>query len=251
MDAARPLNDQVAVVTGGSRGIGRATVLELARAGARVVVGWYQAEDAAGAVVDQIEAAGGQALAWQVDVTERAQVERLLAAAQGHFGRVDVLVPSAGIVRDQLAATLDDEAWSSVIETNLSGTFATIRAALPAMIVQKSGSIVALSSTAAQVGSRGHVNYAASKGGVEALVRALAVELAPKGIRVNAVAPGLIETEMSQRVRDWAADEIRQRIPLGRFGQPDEVARVIRFLASPEASYITGEIVRVAGGLGA
>jgi len=242
------LADQVALVTGASRGIGRAVALELARAGAAVVINYHEAEDRAQAVMDEVIAAGGDARIFQADVSDPEQVRRLVAFALQAFGRLDILVCNAGIVRDQLAAAMRTEQWDSVIATNLSGTFLCVREALPEMMRCKRGSIVLLSSVAADRGSRGHCNYAAAKGGVNALVRALAVELAPKRIRVNGVAPGVIVTDMTRRIRDMAEDEALGKIPLGRFGQPEEVATAVRFLASPEASYITGEILHVSGG---
>jgi 3-oxoacyl-[acyl-carrier protein] reductase len=245
------LQGQVALVTGGSRGIGRAVARELGACGAAVVVGYRAAEAEAAAVVAEIVGAGGRARAVRADVTSEADVRRLVAETLQAFERVDVLVCSGGIVRDRLAAAMTTDDWDAVIAANLRGPFLCVRECVPPMMAQKSGSIVLLSSVAADRGGRGHCNYAASKGGINAMVRALAVELAPKKIRVNAVAPGVIVTDMTQRIRDAAEAEILAQIPLRRYGQAEEVARAVRFLASADASYVTGEVLHVTGGMGA
>jgi 3-oxoacyl-[acyl-carrier protein] reductase len=247
-DAARRFDGLTAIVTGGSRGIGRAIACRLAREGAAVVVGYLSARDDAEAVVQEIEAAGGEALALQADVRDDDAVKELVRCAARRFKRVDVLVASAGAVRDQLVGMMSTEQWDDVLETNLRGTFLCVREVLPFMMRARSGSIVCLSSVAAVKAGRGHANYVAAKGGVSAMVRSLAVELAPRRIRVNAVSPGVIETSMSKRVRDLAGDEILAGIPLRRYGIPDDVANAVCFLASNEASYITGEILHVTGG---
>jgi 3-oxoacyl-[acyl-carrier protein] reductase len=239
-----------AVVTGGSRGIGRATALQLAREGACVVVSYRQAEDEAQAVVDEIVAAGGQAHPFRADLRDEAAVKELVRFAARRLGRIDVLVASAGVVEDTLLATMSVEQWDTVLDVNLRGAFLCIREVLPFMIRQRAGSVVCLSSVAATSAGRGHANYVAAKGGLNAMVRSLAVELAPKGIRVNAVSPGVIDTGMSARVRRFAGDEILASIPLRRYGEPDEIARAVCFLASAEAGYVTGEILHVTGGLG-
>lgn len=244
------LEGQVAIVTGGSRGIGRAISHELASAGASVVVNYKSAQDTAAATVAELTGAQRRAVAFQADVTREADVKRLVASTLESFGRLDILVCNAGIVRDGLVAGMSLTDWETVIETNLRGPFLCIREVVPLMMSQKSGSIVLLSSIAADRGGRGHANYAAAKGGINAMVRSLAVELAPKKIRVNAVSPGVIVTDMTKRIRDVAEDEILRQIPLKRYGQSEEVARAVRFLASNEASYITGEILHVTGGLG-
>jgi len=244
------LDGQVALVTGGSRGIGQAICRELAAAGAAVAVNYRENRDAAEAVAAGIAAAGGRAVALQADVTREADVRGLVAATLESLSRLDILVCNAGLVRDRLAAAMSLDDWETVIATNLRGPFLCIREALPTMMARKSGSIVVLSSIAADHGSRGHCNYSAAKGGVNALVRSLAVELAPKRIRINAVSPGVILTDMTKRIRNMAGEEVVSQIPLGRFGEPAEVARAVRFLASSEASYITGEILHVTGGLG-
>ena len=244
------LDGQVALVTGGSRGIGRAICLELAREGAAVVVNYRAKRDDADAVVAEIGAAGGRAEAFAADVGSENDARALLAHVIGHYGRLDILVCNAGIVRDQLLGAMKADDWDAVMQTNVRGVFLSIREALPQMMSQRAGSIVALSSIAAERGGRGHANYVASKGAINAMVKSLAVELAPRGIRVNAVAPGIIVTEMTGRIRTFAEPQIQAQIPLKRLGKPEEVARAVRFLASPDASYITGEILHVTGGFG-
>jgi 3-oxoacyl-[acyl-carrier protein] reductase len=246
----RRFEQQVAIVTGASRGIGRAIAGQLGREGARVVVNYRQDAEAAVAGVAEIRAAGGEAAACQADVTDEKAVKGLVRFTLQQFGRIDILVANAGAVRDGLVATMTVEQWETVIQTNLRGPFLCIREVIPFMMRQKGGNIIAISSIAAEKAGRGHANYVAAKGGINAMTRSLAVELAPKNIRVNAVAPGMIVTEMSQRVRDLAADEIRRQIPLGRFGEPQEVAQAVCFLASEAAAYITGEVLHVAGGMG-
>jgi len=244
------LEGQVAVVTGGSRGIGRAVSRELAAAGAAIIVNYKTDNAAASALVSELTSARRRAVAVQADVTREADVKRLVSTALATFGRIDVLVCSAGIVRDRLVAAMSLSDWEAVIETNLRGPFLCIREVAPSMIGARSGSIVLLSSIAADRGGRGHANYSAAKGGINSMVRALAVELAPKKIRVNAVSPGIVLTEMTERIREVAEEEIMRQIPLRRYGQPEEVARAVRFLASNESSYVTGEILHVTGGLG-
>jgi 3-oxoacyl-[acyl-carrier protein] reductase len=241
---------RTALVTGGSRGIGRAVAVQLAREGATVVVNYLQAADQAEAVVAKIVADGGNAVACQADVGDETDVRRLVRSAVREFGRVDLLVANAGTVRDQLIGTMTLDAWEAVIRTNLRGPFLCIREVLPFMMQRRSGTVVCVTSIAADRAGRGHGNYVAAKGGLSSLVRSLAVELAPKGIRVNAVSPGVILTDMTRRVRDLAEGELLAQIPLKRFGQPEEVAKAVCFLASDDASYITGEILQVTGGFG-
>jgi 3-oxoacyl-[acyl-carrier protein] reductase len=244
------LQGQVAIVTGASRGIGRAIALELAGHGAAVVVNYHSRADEAEAVAASVLESGGRAQVFQANVADEAEVRRLVDFTRRHLGPPTVLVSNAAVIQDQLTVAMTLDQWESVIQTSLRGTWLCIRAVARDMMAQRRGSIVCLSSIAADRGGRGHANYAAAKGGINAMTKSLAVELAPKGIRVNAVAPGVVVTEMSQRVREVAEDEILAQIPLKRFGDPEEVARAVRFLASDEASYITGEILHVTGGYG-
>jgi 3-oxoacyl-[acyl-carrier protein] reductase len=204
----------------------------------------------ADSTVAEIERAGGQAYAFRADVSDEAQVKQLIHFTLHQFGRLDILVCNAGIVRDALLGVMRAQDWDAVIQTNLRGVFLPIREVLPTMMVQRSGNIVTLSSIAAEKGGEGRTNYAASKGAINALTLSLAIEVAHRGIRVNAVAPGIISTEMTERIRGLDDRDLRNQIPLRRFGEPEEVARAVRFLASPDASYITGQILKVTGGLG-
>lgn len=239
-----------AIVTGASRGIGRAIALELAREQATVIVNYCNQREQAETLVAEIRHEGGKAEAFGADVQCEADVRNLVRFANSQCPRLDILVCNAGVTRDLLLGSMKVEDWEAVMGVNVRGAFLTIREVLPHMISQRSGVIVSLSSIAAERGGRGHANYAASKGAINAMTRSLAVELAPRGIRVNAVAPGIILTEMSSRIRMFAEDELKTQIPLKRFGEPREVARAVCFLASPDASYITGEVLHVTGGFG-
>ncbi len=236
------------LVTGGSRGIGRAVVELFAAEGAEVTF-WFRDDAAAAAQVAEAgTSAGGKVIAEQMDVCDAdgctAAVERLTERC----GRIDLLVNNAGIIRDNLIGLLSPDDVQAVLDTNVVGMFNATRAAVPYMISQRAGKIINVSSVAGEKGGRGQTNYAASKGAVNALTRALAVELAPRRITVNAVAPGVIETQMSEEVRERAAEEVRARILLRRFGSPQEVAYAVWFLASRFADYITGQVLHVDGG---
>lgn len=242
--------DKIALVTGGSRGIGGAVVRRLASEGAEVVFVDLVLQESAEALVAELTGQGAVVRAIQADVRDGEQARQLVDELVEQRGRIDVLVNSAGIVRDGLMGAMTPEQWRDVLEVNLFGTYNYCRAAAPHMSYQRKGSIINVSSTAAEFPSRGQVNYAASKGGVEGLTRAMAKEFAPRGVRVNAIAPGLIDTDLSKAVRGLVGDRIKDIIPMKRIGTPAEVANAAVFLASDEAAYVTGQVLRVDGGFG-
>jgi 3-oxoacyl-[acyl-carrier protein] reductase len=242
------LQGKVALVTGASQGIGRSTTLALVVAGAKVAAAARNAEKLA-TLVTEIESAGGTALAVPMDVADPAQVKTGFQQLLAEFGKLDILVNNAAITRDTLALRMKLEDWDAVLRTNLTGAHLCIQQALGAMLKQRSGRIINLTSVVAQTGNAGQANYVASKAGLIGLTRAIAVEVASRNITVNAVAPGFIDTPMTAPLSQELKDKMRSMIPLGRFGSEADVAASIVFLASDEAAYITGQVLDVNGGL--
>jgi len=241
------LNGKVALVTGASRGIGRAIAMRLASQGATVIAGARGTN--AQAVADEITAAGHRGAALDRDITHTASVEAAAAAALAAHGRIDILVNNAGITKDQLMLRMKRDDWDAVVNTNLTGAYTCVQAVLKTMVKQRSGRIISITSVVGQAGNAGQVNYAASKAGLIGLTKALALEVASRGITVNAVAPGLIDTDMTKGISAGAHEEWAARIPLKRLGTPDDIAAAVAFLASDEASYITGQVLAVNGGM--
>jgi 3-oxoacyl-[acyl-carrier protein] reductase len=242
------LQGQIAVVTGASRGIGRAVALALAAEGAKVVVNYASSSAAAEAVVAEIQQMGSEAIALQANVAEADQVDVLFNTVLEKWGRVDVLVNNAGIARDTLLLRMKLEDWQAVIDLNLTGVFLCTKVASKVMLKQRSGRIINLTSVVGEMGNPGQANYSASKAGVIGFTKTVAKEVASRGITVNAIAPGFIQTDMTADLK--AGEEILKLIPLGRYGQPEEVAGLVRFLAAdPAAAYITGQVINIDGGM--
>ncbi|MBV5260659.1 3-oxoacyl-[acyl-carrier-protein] reductase [Synechococcus moorigangaii CMS01] len=245
--AQQRLKDQVAIVTGASRGIGKATAIALATEGAKVVINYARSSGAADALVAEIQAAGGEAIALQADVSQEDQVNDLVEKTLAQWGQIDILVNNAGITKDTLLMRMKREDWQAVIDLNLTGVFLCTKAVTKPMMKKRRGRIINITSVAGLMGNPGQANYSAAKAGVIGFTKTIAKELASRNIVANAVAPGFIATDMTEGL---AAEEILKYIPLGRYGQPEEIAGMVRFLAAdPAAAYITGQTFNVDGGM--
>ena len=244
------LSGKVALVTGASRGIGRAVALRLAQCGAKVVINYHRSAAQAEELAREIRSQGGECLVVQADVSLAADVERMVEATQQAFGRIDILVNNAGLNRDTLILRMSEEDWDQVLATNLRAAFLCTKAVLRAMMRQRWGRIINISSVAGLAGNAGQANYAAAKAGLIGLTKATAREMGSRSITVNAIAPGFIETDMTKDLPEALRQEALQRIVLGRTGTPEDVAAAVAFPASDEASYITGQVLTVDGGLG-
>lgn len=243
------LTGKVALVTGASRGIGRAIALDLARKGADVVVNYAGNAALAEEVVGMIQEMDRKSMAIQADVANREQVEAMIATTIKEFGALHILVNNAGITRDQLILRMKEEDWDRVLDTNLKGAFHTIKAVTRQMMKQREGRIINISSVVGVAGNAGQINYSASKAGLIGLTKTAARELAARNITVNAVAPGYIESDMTDQLSDEIKNDLFKQIPLGRLGKPEDVSALVTFLASDAASYITGQVFHVNGGM--
>ncbi len=242
------LDGKNALVTGASRGIGRAIALQLARDGARVAINYRSRESEAHAVANEVQAIGRTPLVLQADVSNPKEARRLIAKVLEHWGRLDILVNNAGITRDKSLKKLTDEDWAEVINTNLNSVYYCCTAAIKGMCDQRYGRIINISSFVGQAGNFGQANYAASKGGIIAFTKTAAIELAKYNVTVNAIAPGFTLTEMLGKVPENVQEQIKARIPMGRFGQPEEIAQAVAFIAA-EGDYITGQQININGGV--
>jgi 3-oxoacyl-[acyl-carrier protein] reductase len=243
------LHGKIALVTGGSRGIGRAVAIRLAQGGARVAINYRENHDAAEAVLGELKGGGAHAMAVAGDVANPSDVERVVSATLQAFGRVDILVNNAGITRDNLLLRMSEEEWDAVLDTNLKSAYLVTKAVIRGMIRQRSGRIVNITSVAGVMGNPGQANYSASKAGLIGFTRAVAREVSSRGITVNAVAPGFIETDIWGSTSEQAKQAIIGMIPLGTTGKPEDIAEAVAFLASDAARYVTGQVLNVDGGI--
>lgn len=241
------LKDKVAIVTGGTRGIGRAIVFELIQNGAKVLFTYLKSDESAGIILDEIKELKGEAEAIKADVRLYEEAKRTVEETINKFGKVDILVNNAGITKDKALMMMEPSEWAEVLNTNLTGYFNMAKACIVNMLKQKSGIIVNISSIAGVVGMPRQVNYSSAKAGEIGLTKSLAKEVAPYGIRVNAIAPGFVETDMTKDLKQ--KDELNKMIPVGRFGKPEEIAKAVTFLASDRSGYVTGQVLKIDGGL--
>ncbi len=242
------LAEKVAIVTGSTRGIGQAIAEELARQGAKVVISGRNGERAR-QVAAAIQEAGGEAIAVQADVSHMEDAQQLVKETLDRWGRIDILVNNAGITRDNLLLRMSEEEWDTVLQVNLKGAFNCTKSVTRQMMKQRQGRIINITSVVGQMGNAGQANYAASKAGLIGFTKSVARELASRNITCNAVAPGYIQTDMTAALDDAVKDSLKQQIPLGRLGTPEDVARVVAFLCSDDAAYITGQVINVDGGM--
>jgi len=243
------LQGKIALVTGASRGIGRAIAISLAEAGAEVAVNYAASEQAALETAEAVRALGRRAITVKADVGDSEQVESMVGQVLEQFGRLDILVNNAGITRDNLLMRMKEEEFDQVINTNLKGVFNCMKAVTRTMMKQRHGRIINISSVVGAIGNPGQTNYVAAKAGVIGMTRSVAKELASRGITVNCVAPGFITTEMTDQLGEEVREQLLKAIPLGRFGAPEDIARIVRFLASDDAAYMTGQTLHVDGGM--